>query len=290
MLKKRLIPCLVLRNNLIVQSINFKRYLPVGKANIAIEFVANWDVDEIVFLDISATRNKLKPNLGLVSSISERCFVPLTVGGGIKETDDIKNLINAGADKISINSIALERPEFIREACRFFGSQCIVVSIDVLLNSAGQYEVFSFSGKDVTVKDPVLWAKQVEELGAGEIFLNSVERDGSKMGYDLELIRSVSAAVTIPVIACGGVGKIEHLAEGILKGGACAVSAANIFHYVEHSTILAKAQLKAAGIDIRLNTAAKYEDFSFDPEGRVLKKDDGDLERIWFEKHQMEKI
>ncbi len=290
MLKKRLVSCLVLRNNLIVQSINFKRYLPVGKADIAIEFVANWDVDEIVLLDISAARNNTKPDLGLVSSISERCFVPLTVGGGIRELDDIKNLINAGADKISINSIALESPEFIRDASRFFGSQCIVVSIDALRNAAGKYEVFSFSGRNSVGMDPVSWAKQVEELGAGEIFLNSVDRDGSKMGYDLELIRAVSSAVTIPVIACGGVGKMEHLVEGILKGGASAVSAANIFHYLEHSTIIAKAQLRASGIDIRLNTEAKYEDFDFDAEGRILKKDEAVLERIWFEKHKVEKI
>ena len=290
MLKNRLIPCLVLRDGLIVQSINFKRYLPVGKAKIAVEFVSKWDVDEIILLDITATRNKIKPNLDLISSISEQCFVPLTIGGGISEINDIRNIINAGADKICINMAALENQNFIFDASRVFGNQCIVVSMDVKLNPAGSYEVYGRNGTVPTGLTPVFWAQKVQNLGAGEIFLNSIDRDGSKTGYDLELVSQVSQAVKIPVIACGGVGQMEHLVQGITKGRASAVAAANIFQYTEHSTILAKAALKAAGINIRLNTEATYDDFKFDDKGRILKKHEADLKDIWFEKHKLENI
>lgn len=290
MLKKRLIPCLILKDNLIVQSINFRRYLPIGIAKIVIEFVTRWDVDEIFLLDITATKEGRKPNLELIASISEQCFVPLTVGGGIHEISDIRQVIRAGADKVSINSEALRNPRFIAEGSKTFGSQCIVVSIDVALNSDGKYEVFVDSGKSPTGLTAVEWAMKVQELGAGEILLNSIDRDGSKQGYDLELLRMVSESVKIPVIACGGVGKMEHLVQGITEGKVSAVSAANIFHYIEHSTIIAKAYLKNAGIDVRLNTAAKYEDFSFDEFGRITKREDSVLEKILFEKHKVEKI
>ncbi len=290
MLKKRLIPVLILKDNVIVQSIGFKRYLPIGKAGIAIEFVARWDVDEIVLLDITAAREGRKPNLALISSVSERCFVPLTVGGGIRTVQDIQDVIHAGADRVSINAAALEDPSFITEGARVFGKQCMLVSIDVRKNAAGACEVYGDSGRRPTGRDPVRWAKDVESLGAGEILLNSIDRDGSKEGYDIELIKSVTGAVSIPVVALGGVGKMEHLIEGVTRGGASAVAAGNIFHYIEHSTIVGKVHLKAAGIDIRLNTDAKYEDFTFDETGRILKRNEQKLQDIWFEKHEVEKI
>jgi cyclase len=285
MLKKRLIPCLISKDGLIVQSINFRQYLPIGRVKIAIEFVAKWDVDEIILLDISATRDGKKPDFELVSLISERCFVPLTLGGGIHDISDIKNLIRAGADKIVINSESLSNPDFIRKSSVVFGSQCIVVSVDVKRHSDGRYEVYGDSGSNPTGLDPVEWAVRVQELGAGEIFLNSIDRDGSKLGYDLDLVKMITGAVKIPVIACGGVGKMEHLVEGITVGKASAVAAANIFQYIEHSTIIAKAYLLRAGIDIRLDTLAKYEDFTFDETGRILKKKDSELDEIWFERH-----
>jgi imidazole glycerol-phosphate synthase subunit HisF len=290
MLKTRLIPCLVLRNNVIVQSVGFRRYLPVGSASISIEFVANWDVDEIFLVDITASKEQRKPDYNLIRSISRKCFVPLTVGGGIHEVGDIRQVIRAGGDKISINSEAVKNPDFITEGARLYGRQCIVVSIDVKRTEGGRYEVFVDSGKRPTGLDAVAWAKTVERYGAGEIFLNSIDRDGLKQGYDLEILSRVSESVSIPVIACGGVGIMEHFAEGVIKGKASAVSAANIFHYTEHSTIVAKAFLRSAGIDVRLNTAAKYDTFSFDDLGRIMKKGESDLSQIWFEKHDVERI
>ncbi|OGH12426.1 MAG: hypothetical protein A2857_06120 [Candidatus Levybacteria bacterium RIFCSPHIGHO2_01_FULL_36_15] len=286
MLKKRLIPCLVLKDNLIVQSIGFKKYLPIGVAKIAVEFVAKWDVDEIFLIDITATKEKRKPNLKLINKISENCFVPLTVGGGIHELKDIKNVIRAGADKISINSEALEDPDFITKSSGIYGSQCIVVSVDVKINSKGNHEVVADAGKRFTGLSPIEWARRVEKLGAGEIFLNSADRDGSKKGYDIKLIKMVSEAVRIPVIACGGVGVMSDFIEGIIEGKASAISAANIFHYTEHSTIIAKAFLKKADIDVRLNTLAKYGEFKFDEYGRILKKEDAGLAQIWFERNK----
>lgn len=290
MLKKRLISCLILRDHWIVQSLNFKRFLPVGRASVAVEFMKNWDIDEIILLDITASRDSRKPDLGLVADISRKCFVPLTMGGGIHTINDIKTLIRAGADKISINSEALRNPTFIKESSNVFGSQCIVISMDIKLNDKAQYEVFGNSGKEPTGLDPITWARKAEELGAGEIFLNSIDRDGSRNGYDLNLIRQVAQAVEIPVIACGGVGKMEHFVEGFTIGGAAAVAAANIFQHTEHSTIIAKAYLKNAGLDIRLSTLANYKKFEFDTNGRILKKSDSELEEIWFEKHKLEMI
>jgi len=260
MLKKRLIPCIILRNGLLVQSIEFRRYLPIGKPKIAVEFFNAWDVDEIIILDISASYEHRGPLYELIQHVSKICFVPLAVGGGIRTVNDIREILKVGADKVSINTEAICRPSFITEGAEIFGSQCMVVSIDVKTNAQGNYEVCSHGGRHATGLNPVEWAQQVEKRGAGEIFLNSIDRDGTKKGYDLELVRTVSDAVGIPVIACGGVGKMSDFLEGVMEGHASAVSAANIFHYYEHSTILAKASLKKAGVAIRLSTAATYLD------------------------------
>lgn len=290
MLKKRLIPCLVLRDNLIVQSIGFGTYLPIGRAEIAVEFVANWDVDEIFLVDITATREGRPPNTSIVSSVSRDCFVPLTYGGGIRTLEHVRSVLEAGADKVSVNTACFTDPAFVSKASKAFGVQCIVASVDVKSGSKGRPEVMQGDGHKATGKDPAEWARQVEDMGAGEIFLNSVDRDGTKKGYDIELVQEIASAVKIPVIACGGVGKLQDFVDGILLGGASAVSAANIFQYTEHSTILAKAKLKTAGVDIRLNTAAKYDNVGFDEHGRLLKRGQDDLESIWFEKHQLEEI
>jgi len=258
MLKKRLMPCMLLRERHLVQSIEFRRYLIIGKPKFTIERFIDWDVDEIIFLDISATKENRGPDLEIISETARGCFVPLTVGGGIRTLKDIRNVLKAGADKTSMNTEAIRRPNFITESSDVFGSQCIVISMDVKTNEGGEYEVFIDSGKKPTDREPVEWAKEIEELGGGEIFLTSIDRDGAKEGYDINLIKKVSDSVDIPLIACGGVGKMDDFPEGILKGHASAVSAANIFQHGEHSTLRAKAAMKLAGVDVRISTAATY--------------------------------
>ena len=270
MLKNRLIPCIIIKGNLVVQSFFFKRYLPIGNAKTAIEFFVDWDVDEIVLLDIDATKERRGPNLDIIKWASRECFVPLTFGGGIKKVEDIEMVLKAGADKICINAYAFENPSFITQSSKKYGAQCITISIDVKLVENGEYEVFINNGKEATEKTPDEWAKEVEQYGAGEILLNSIDRDGSRKGYDIELLNMVSKAVNIPVIACGGVGKVEHLSEGILDGNCHAVAAANIFQHTEHSTVLAKAHLKNNGIPVRINSTTNYDGLDLDHLGRPL--------------------
>lgn len=269
-LKKRLVACLLIRDGLIVQSIGFSRYLPIGHPRFPIEFVVKWDVDEIVLLDMSATPENRTPNIEVLELLSRYCFVPLTVGGGIRSVDDVRRVTRAGADKVAINAHAVVRPQLVSDIADVFGSQCVVVSIDAYRESDGRHQVYTHSGSRPAGLTPEAWAKQVETLGAGEIFLNSIDRDGSKLGYDVDLIRRVSDAVSIPVVACGGVGNHMDFAAGILEGGASAVAAANIFHYIEHSTIVAKAHLLRSGVDIRLDSDAKYEGREFDGNGRLI--------------------
>jgi cyclase len=270
MLKKRLVACLLIRDGLIVQSIGFNKYLPIGNPRFPIEFVVKWDVDEIVLLDMSATPQGRGPNHQLIELLSHHCFIPLTVGGGIRSVADVRNLIRAGADKASLNTMAFRRPEIISEIADAFGSQCVVISMDCKKTADGKYHVFLHSGREDTGLTPLEWAQKVESLGAGEIFLNSIDRDGMKTGYDVELIHQVATAVKIPVVACGGVGKFNDFSAGITAGKASAVAAANIFHFVEHSTILAKAHLLRDGVDVRLDSRAQYEGREFDAEGRLM--------------------
>jgi imidazole glycerol-phosphate synthase subunit HisF len=267
MLKHRLIPCIVTRGSLVVQSFGFQKYLPIGNVRTAIEFFVNWDVDEIVILDIDTTRDGRNPNFALVEWAATECFVPLTVGGGVRTRQHIRDLLNAGADKVCVNAATRAQPGFVREAASAYGSQCITVSIDAIETPDG-YRVFNYLTRQTLATTPVEWALQMEAAGAGEIFLNSVNRDGSRRGYDTALLASVSRALRIPVIACGGVGKFEHLAAGIQEGGCQAVAAANIFQHTEHSTIAAKAHLLRSGVDVRLMSAVTYEHFEFDLSGR----------------------
>lgn len=288
MLKRRLIACLLIRKGLIVQSIGFGKYLPIGRPKFPIEFVVKWDVDEIVLLDMSAAEENRGPDLGVIELLSHSCFVPLTVGGGIKSVSDVRNVIRAGADKVSVNAHALARPALITEISEDFGNQCAVVSIDCRRDADGRYRVYSDSGRKAWGMEAAEWARKAEDSGAGEIFLNSIDRDGSRLGYDIELIRSVTSAVSIPVIACGGVGSYSHFAPGILQGGASAVAAANIFHHVEHSTILAKAHLLRDGVDVRLDSQARYEGREFDANGRLLMMGMDRLHEIEFQRGKAE--
>lgn len=262
MLKIRLIPVLLLRNGILVQSRQFRRYQPLGNPVTIVHRLNVWTADELIYLDISPPapseseelqgfNQKSIDILQIIKIVSEAAFMPLTFGGKIRTIDDIRQRLAAGADKVTLNTRAIEDPDFISKSAKIFGSQCIVVSIDVKINENGNYEVMTERGRVSIGMDPVMWAKEVESRGAGEIFLNSIDRDGTGKGYDLNLIRQVSDAVSIPVIACGGVGKWEHFAEGILYGHASAVAAANIFHYTEQSVWNAKKYLYEKGLNVR---------------------------------------
>jgi imidazole glycerol-phosphate synthase subunit HisF len=252
MLKHRLIPVLVLRDGLVVQSIQFKHTNVIHwKPITAVDFFNRWAVDEIVILDVSKNKKQRQKFYDVVSGLSRKCFVPLTVGGWVDSIEEVRKLLRFGADKVTINTEAVRRPALLSECAGVFGSQCIVASIDVKTRGNNQYEVFIDRGSEPTGLLPLQWARQVEELGAGEIFLNCIERDGFRQGYDLTLLRSIVQAVHIPVIAMGGVLTWQHLVDGIKEGGADAVAAANIFHYTEHSTKKAKDYLRQAGIDVR---------------------------------------
>lgn len=263
MTRPRLIPVLLLKHGVIVRSQLFKVHQVIGNPMSTVQRLSNWNVDELVMLDISKDdfhdlrRDDLQQRyqgssaLDVLREVAKVCFMPLAFGGRVRTLEDIGCRLEAGADKIVINTAALEDPEFIREASRRFGAQSIVISLDAKLRTDGRYEVYAADGIRPTGRDPAEWAREVEQLGAGEIFLNSIDRDGSAMGYDLELVRRVSSAVKIPVIACGGVGKYTDFAPGILQGGASAVAAANIFHFFELSYPFAKQTCLDAGVPMR---------------------------------------
>jgi cyclase len=287
MLKKRVVASLIVKNGIVVQSIGFKKYLPIGSIGVSVEFLNRWGIDEIILLDIDATSQNKKPDFDLITEISKKIFVPLTVGGGIKDLNDIKTLVHYGADKICINKAALTNPKIIKESSEIFGNQCIVVSMDVK-NKNGKYEVYSDSGKNPTGLEAIKWAKEIEKLGAGEIFLSSIDRDGSKSGFDLKLIKKLSDNVSIPIIACGGAGHPKHFLEAF-NNNASAVAAGNFFHFSEHSPILVKSFLMKKGIDVRLDTYADYKETDFDESGRLLKRSDQYLEKLRFQ-YQPEEV
>ena len=254
-LAKRIIPCLDVDNGRVVKGVQFENIRDAGDP---VEVARRYDeqgADEITFLDITASSDGRDTTLHTVERMASQVFIPLTVGGGVRTVQDIRNLLNAGADKVSTNTAAVFNPEFVREAAERFGSQCIVVAIDAKRVSApgepGRWEIFTHGGRKPTGLDAVLWAKKMEDFGAGEILLTSMDQDGVKSGYDLGVTRAISEAVSVPVIASGGVGNLEHLAAGILDGKADAVLAASIFHFGEYSIPEAKAYLAARGIVVR---------------------------------------
>ncbi len=256
MLGKRIIPCLDVKDGRVVKGINFVGLRDAGDP---VEQAATYDAqgaDEICFLDISASAEGKTTMLDVVARTAERVFVPLTVGGGVRSVEDVRRLLQAGADKISMNTAAIRNPELVRDASEHFGSQAIVVAVDVRARPDGTYEVYSHGGRTPEGLDAVNWCRRVVELGAGEILLTSMDRDGTRAGYDLRLTRLVADAVPVPVIASGGVGTLAHLAEGFLAGGADAVLAASIFHYGEHTIAAAKAYLAERGIPVRLDAVA----------------------------------
>ncbi len=259
MLAKRIIPCLDVTGGRVVKGVNFVELRDAGDP---VEIAARYNeqgADELTFLDITATSDGRDLILHIVEAVASQVFIPLTVGGGVRSVDDVRRLLNAGADKVSFNSAAVANPQVIRDASDRYGAQCIVVAIDAkrrkdedLAGRGPGWDVYTHGGRRNTGLDAVAWARQMAEHGAGEILLTSMDRDGTKIGFDLELTRAVSDAVPVPVIASGGVGALEHLSEGIRIGGADAVLAASIFHYGEFTVAQAKALLARDGIPVRL--------------------------------------
>ena len=255
MLTRRIIPCLDVKDGRVVKGVQFVELRDAGDP---VEAAAAYDVqgaDELTFLDITASHEKRGIILDVVARTAERVFMPLTVGGGVREIADIRNLLNAGADKVSINTAAVHRPEFVREAAERFGSQCIVVAIDarrVPGSDPARWEVFTHGGRNPTGIDALEWAARMESYGAGEILLTSMDQDGTKDGYDIPLTRAISDRVGIPVIASGGVGNLEHIREGLVEGGASAALAASIFHFREYTIRECKEYLHTHGVPVRL--------------------------------------
>ena len=254
-LAKRIIPCLDVDKGRVVKGVNF---VDIRDAGDPVEVARRYNeqgADEITFLDITASHESRDTTYETVERMAAEVFIPLTVGGGVRTVDDIRKLLNAGADKVSINTAAVFNPEFVHEAAERFGSQCIVVAIDAKRVSgegeAPRWEIFTHGGRKPTGLDAVEWARKMVEMGAGELLLTSMDRDGTKIGFDLGLTRAISDAVIVPVIASGGVGELQHLADGVTQGGADAVLAASIFHFGQHTIPEAKAFMKGQGIEVR---------------------------------------
>jgi len=252
MLAKRIIPCLDVSAGRVVKGVNFVELRDAGDP---VEVARRYDeqgADEITFLDITASSDDRNIILHVVEQVAEQVFIPLTVGGGVRTVDDVRRLLNAGADKVSMNTAAVNNPQLVAEAAGKVGSQCIVVAIDAKQVAPGKWEVFTHGGRNRTGLDVIEWAQRIAALGAGEILLTSMDRDGTKNGFDLGLTRAVSDAVSIPVIASGGVGSLDDLADGVTVGRADAVLAASIFHFGEHTVRDAKELMRARGIEVRL--------------------------------------
>jgi cyclase len=250
-LAKRVIPCLDVTAGRVVKGVNFVGLRDAGDP---VEIAARYDgegADEVCFLDITASSDERDMLLHVVEAVAERVFIPLTVGGGVRQVGDVRRLLNAGADKVSINTAAVHNPQLVRDAANIVGCQCIVVAIDAKKNGSS-WQVYTHGGRRPSGLDAVQWARRMAEAGAGEILLTSMDRDGTRDGFDLALTRAVSEAVGVPVIASGGVGSMEHLAEGVLEGGADAVLAASVFHFGDFTVRQAKEHMRTRGIEVRL--------------------------------------
>lgn len=252
MLKTRIIPCLDVKDGRVVKGVNFVDLRDAGDPVEQAKLYDAQGADELCFLDISATESGRRTLYNMVEAVARVCFIPFTVGGGIRTLEDIRTLLLAGADKVSINSEAVKRPEFVREAAQQFGSQCIVVALDVKRNAAGEFEIFTHGGRKPTGIEAISWAQKMAEFGAGEILLTSMDKDGTKSGFDLEITRRIADAVPIPVIASGGVGAISHFIDGVKEGHASALLAASVFHYGLFTIRDVKEEMHRAGIPVRM--------------------------------------
>jgi cyclase len=251
MLKSRLIPCLDVKDGRVVKGVKFVDLVDAGDPVEQARLYDREGADELCFLDITASHEGRETLYDVVRRTAEQCFMPLTVGGGVRQVEDIRRLLLAGADKVSINTAAVARPDFVREAAEKFGAQCVVVAVDAKQTGPGRWEVFTHGGRRETGLEAVAWARRMAELGAGEILLTSMDRDGTKSGFDIALTRAIADAVPVPVIASGGVGTLDHLVAGIRDGHASAVLAASIFHFGTYRIAEAKAHLARAGIPVR---------------------------------------
>lgn len=252
MIKIRIIPCLDVDNGRVVKGINFVNLIDAGDPVKQAKFYSDNGADEITFLDITATHERREAMVDIIERTANECLVPLTVGGGIRNIDDMKMFLSVGADKVSVNSSAIKEPKIITKGAIKFGNQCIVVAIDAK-KKGNSWEVYVNGGRISTGIDAIQWAKKVEKLGAGEILLTSMDRDGTKSGFDLNLTKEVSSSVSIPVIASGGIGEINHFVDGVKKGGASALLAASVFHFGEFSISEVKKHLISQGIDVRMD-------------------------------------
>ncbi len=252
MLKIRVIPCLDVKDGRVVKGVNFVNLVDAGDPVEQARLYDEAGADELTFLDITASSDHRDTILDVAARTAEQCFMPLTIGGGVRETDDIRKLLLAGADKVSINTAAVKRPEFVAEAAERFGAQCIVVAVDARRSGPRKWEVFTHGGRQATGLDAIDWTRRMAASGAGEIMLTSMDRDGTKDGFDIELTRTVADALPIPVVASGGVGNLDHLVEGVRDGHASAVLAASIFHFGTYTIQQAKQHMARAGVPVRL--------------------------------------
>jgi imidazole glycerol-phosphate synthase subunit HisF len=288
MLKKRIAATLLVKDGICVQSIGFQRYLPLGKPHIAIEFLNDWGVDEIILLDLSASKAGRAPDFTMIRHAAAHSRVPLTVGGGIHELEHIKILLQSGADKIACNNAAQRNPHLLSEAAERYGDQCVVAAIDACATRQG-YRVYDYTRRAITDKNPGQFARELQQCGAGEIFINSVDRDGIYRGFAIDLIQEICAAVSVPVTCCGGAGQPAHFQEVFAFTNVSAAAAGNFFHFTEHSVATLKAQLER-NVPLRHEVHADYRDSQFDTQGRLVKKSDELLENMLFEKIDHEVI
>ena len=288
MLKKRIVGVVIVKDEIAVQSIGFESYLPIGKPEIIVEYLNEWGIDEVIFLDISATRNNNGPNFSTIEKISEKCMVPLTIGGGISNIDQIHKLMRCGADKVSLNRAIHNKSDFIKEAVEVFGSQCIVASIDVKLVD-DKYYSYDYLKKENSKNNLLDKLSEINKLGIGEIYLNNVDKDGLKNGYDIELIKYVLKNVEVPVICCGGAGNPNHILEVIKKTKVEAIAAANFFNFFEHSVAITKSYIMKE-IELRNDSTYNYLNINFFNNGRIKKKDEDFLEKMLYKKIENEEI
>ena len=290
MIKKRIIATVIVKDGIAVQSINFSKWLPLGKPSIAVDFFNDWGADEIILLDISATAAKKHISENLVREVAGKCNIPLTVGGGISSVEQIKKLLGSGADKVSLNQSAFNNISFIKKASEIFGNQCIVVSLDVLTDISGGHHIYNHLTKQTEKKDIFLYCTELQKTGAGELFITSVNRDGSGKGFEIELIKKISQHLQIPVIASGGAGNASDFTALFKETNASGGSAANFFHFNEHAITIVKNRLMKEKINIRLETNFNYSENPLNNDFRLIKKKDSVLEAMRFIKIEKEII
>ncbi len=288
MLKKRVVASLIVKDGIVVQSIKYKKYLPIGRPDIALEYLNSWGIDEVIMVDISASKQKRIPDYEMIKEATKKCYVPLTIGGGITEISHIKKLMQCGADKIALNQTAIYKPELINKSAKIFGSQCIVVSIDGIWTENG-YRVYDYVEAKPLTLTPKELALRVQDLGAGEILINSVDHDGTYNGFNMDLINEVCEIAIVPVIGFGGARNSDDFVEVFKNTKVSAASAGNLFHFTEHSVNMTKANIKKE-IDIRLETYASYAKNNFDENFRLKKKMDKELEDLLYIKIEKEII